>query len=362
MTSVSEAKVVLDMIINKARVHLYKPIQVAEILYRSRASGDLDIEDLETYRNRSKQWRDIVSLRLVGNVSTSSQKFQDNLFEENAMLPRYLKVLNEVNIAKGGIVENYVYHRCKQKWSLLLEINDYLEKATTETFKLEEMVNWFTTERGLKKSIDKVYEIAVHALFTAIVQELKAEISLEIKNPKPEVLSDFKEFIRLVLGIRPNETKLTLPATLYRAGVTYAADTGVDIWTNFGPIVQVKHLSLSKDAIEDIAESVVAERIIIVCLDAEKEAIEAILGQIGWGKRIQGIITLDDLKNWYDISLKKYAQTMGKNVLKYLRVEFKREFPAVVEIDPLLKERGYDPAKLVGEWKITEQARLFGFS
>ena len=74
-----EEKEALDKILRKSRVHLYKPIQIAEILYRSRVKKDFDISDLETYRNSSKQWRDIVSLRLVGRVSTSSQKFQEGL-------------------------------------------------------------------------------------------------------------------------------------------------------------------------------------------------------------------------------------------------------------------------------------------
>lgn len=356
-----DAKAALDKIIRKGRVHLYKPIQIAEILYRSRVFGYIDIPNLETYRNTSKQWRDVVSLRLVGNVSTSSQKFQDNIFEENAMPPRLLKQLDKINISNDGIVENYIYHRCKQKWTLLLEIGGYLDKARTDSFDLEEMVNWFTEERGLKKSIDKVYEIAVHALFTAIVQELKVIVSLEIKNPKPDILSDFKDFIRLVLGIKHNETKFSLPAMLFRAGVTHAADAGVDIWTNFGPIVQVKHLSLTEDEIEDLAASIIAERIIIVCLDAEKDAIRSVLTQIGWRSRIQGIVTLNDLKSWYEMGLNKYSSTMGKNVLKYLKVEFKREFPMVTEVDSFLKERGCNPEKLTGEWKIISQAKLIGF-
>jgi len=357
----SDAKLALDKIISKGRVQLYKPIQIAEILHRSRVSKDMDLDDLQSYRNRSKRWRDTVSLRLVGNISTSSQKFQDNLFEENAMLPQLLKQLEAINISSRGMVENYIYHQCEQRWSLLLQIDDYLSRTTTDIFKVEEMVNWFTTEPGLKKSIDKVYEISVHALFSTIVEELKAKVSLKIENPDPQILSDFKEFIRLVLGIKPNETKISLPAMLYRAGVTNAADKGIDIWTNFGPVVQVKHLSLTKDEIEDIVDSIkLAERIIIVCLDAEKDAIRSVLNQIGWSSRIQGIITLSDLRNWYDICLRKYASTMGKKVLKCLRIEFRREFPMVTEIDAFFKERGYDAEKLTSEWKISGQAKLFG--
>lgn len=41
MSDVETAKLQLDTVIKKARVHLYKPIQIAEILYRDRVSGDI---------------------------------------------------------------------------------------------------------------------------------------------------------------------------------------------------------------------------------------------------------------------------------------------------------------------------------
>ncbi|MFI3297964.1 MAG: HaeII family restriction endonuclease [bacterium] len=53
--SIVEAKQSLDRIIEKARIHLYKPIQIAEILYRDRVYKDIKLTDLETYRNSSKK-------------------------------------------------------------------------------------------------------------------------------------------------------------------------------------------------------------------------------------------------------------------------------------------------------------------
>ena len=63
--SLKQAKTSLDKIIRKSRVHLYKPIQIAEILYHHRVEGALEIEDLESYRNISKKWRDSISLNLL---------------------------------------------------------------------------------------------------------------------------------------------------------------------------------------------------------------------------------------------------------------------------------------------------------
>lgn len=351
--SLREAKAAIDKVIRIGRIHLYKPIQIAEILHRSRTVGDIDVADLETYRNPSKRWRNIISLRLVGNISTSSQRYQDNLFDENAVPLRLLGELNRANIEGDGIVENYIYHKCKERWSLLIEINEFLDEVTSESFHLKELVSRFEQRRGLKRSIDKIFEIVVYALFITIVRELRATVSLVIENPDPEIMSDFEDFIRVVLGIAAGETSISIPATLYRAGVANAADLGIDILTNFGPIVQVKHLSLTREVVEDITDRVSAERIVIVCRDDERLPIQSVLHQIGWGERIQGIITLTDLIGWYEMCLTKYRDTMGRTLLDDLRREYSREFPLVIEIDAFLGERGYDPRQLEDEWVIT---------
>jgi len=102
-------KQALETVIRKSRVHLYKPIQIAEILFHHRTGKGLDLNDLESYRNISKRWRDEVSLLLVGRRSTSSQKYQDNVFESNAMPPALLAELGEENKKGKGFVEAFIY-------------------------------------------------------------------------------------------------------------------------------------------------------------------------------------------------------------------------------------------------------------
>jgi type II restriction enzyme len=51
---ISTAKQALDKVIYKARVHLYKPIQIAEILYRDRVEQSITLSELATYRTQSK--------------------------------------------------------------------------------------------------------------------------------------------------------------------------------------------------------------------------------------------------------------------------------------------------------------------
>jgi len=339
----TQIKDALDSLIRKSRVHFYKPIQIAEILHMQRMQKDIDLMDLESYRNISKRWRDEVSIRLIGRKSTSSQKYQDNIFENNAIPPVILSGLGKINLETNGAVEAYIYLTMRVKFSELHAVADYIKNATPATFDLDAVISIFTKTAGLKRSIDKVYEISVYALFSTIVRALQAEITLRLKNEDKEILSDFSQFVENVLGISSEQTELVSPASLYRVGATNAADRGLDMWSNFGPVVQVKHLTLTLETVEDIATGIAADKIVIVCLDAEKSSIAVLLEQVGWGQRIQGIITLDDLRNWYRLCMSsKYSEKLGKSLIRDMFREFEAEFPSGAEFTPFIEERKYN--------------------
>jgi type II restriction enzyme len=65
VVSIQDAKMRLDSIIAKARIDLYKPIQIAEVLRKSRSEKNIKILDLKTYQNQSIRWRDEVILNPV---------------------------------------------------------------------------------------------------------------------------------------------------------------------------------------------------------------------------------------------------------------------------------------------------------
>jgi type II restriction enzyme len=345
-------KQALDTIIKKSRVHLYKPIQIAEILYHHRTESGLDLNDLQSYRNVSKRWRDEVSSLLVGRKSTSSQKYQDNVFDINAMPSDLLAKLGEENIKGKGFVEAYVYKALEARLSSVRAVEEYIKTSTSDSFSLKKLVSIFQTTPGLRRSVDKMYEILVYALFASIVRALKAEVVLRIGNKDEEILKDFEKFIKMVLGIDAKQTELISPAALYRVGVTNAADRGLDMWANFGPAIQVKHLTLTPEIFEGIVGNITADRIVIVCLDTERSAIEALLEQVGWGERIQGIVTIDDLDDWYKLCLsKKYRDGLGAKLLKDVEREFESEFPSSKEIKPFMHKREYDKMTLPIGWK-----------
>ncbi|MCQ2529082.1 MAG: HaeII family restriction endonuclease [Saccharofermentans sp.] len=339
----SEAKKALDSLIKKSRVHLYKPIQIAEILYRDRVVKDINLGHLEDYRTRSKKWRDAISEELLGRVCTSSAKFQDDLFNETAIPPRIIEVLGEENRRTNGAVEAYIYRLFSNKHSQLQQALDYCLKSTPKDFYVKTFIDSFWNEPGLKRSLDKIYEIVVYALFATLVETLDLQIKVSVDESKIDVLNEFNDFAKMVMCIDNNNLYHIEDAHVYRVGVTNAADRGLDMYSNWGPAIQIKHLSLDVELAKNIVSSVSADKVVIVCKDAEKDIILSLLNQIGWKSHIQSIITETDLILWYEKALRgKYASQMGENLLLTLSAEIAEEFPSVDIASPTISSRGYE--------------------
>ncbi len=122
---------------------------------------------------------------------------------------------------------------------------------------------------------------------------------------------------------------------------------------NFGPAIQVKHLTLDSEAIGDICDGITADRIVIVCKESEVTIVDAVIKQLGLQDRLQALITFNDLKNWYGVCLSaKYRDSLGKSLLTDFVREFSNEFPSLAGLTPFLKDRGYSKITLTGEWVI----------
>ena len=342
MTSVREAKEALDKIISKSRVHLYKPIQIAEILYHHRVKPDFDLTDLESYRNISKKWRDEVSIELLGRICTSSARFQDDLFNENAVPPRLINILATENEAKNGIVEAYVYSLFDNKHSQLNEALNVVKQSNPETFSLKKFIDSFWDEPGLKRSIDKVYEIVVYSLFSSLIEAMDLKVSISFSEDKFDLVKEFNDFTAKVLSLDFNKSIHVENAKVYRVGVTNAADRGLDMYSNWGPAIQIKHLSLDEELAENIVNSVSSDKIVIVCKSAEKGTITSLLNQIGWKSKIQSIVTEDDLIDWYEKGLRgKYKTILGQKLLDTLQEQVEEEFPSMEEKETIISKRKY---------------------
>ena len=348
---VLKAKIALDTIIKKSRVHLYKPIQIGEILYHSRVFKDVNLDDLESYRNASKHWRDEVTEVLLGRICSSSARFQDDLFNENAIPPRIIKVLAKENKQTKGAVEAYIYRRFTNRHSQLSDSLAKCKCATKENFYIKDFIDSFWNEPGLRRSLDKVYEVIVFSLFSTLVEALNLQVEVSVDSEKLSVLSEFEDFAKKIMCLDVHIHKSKQKARVYRVGVTNAADRGLDMYSNWGPAIQIKHLSLNVELAESIVTNISSDRIVIVCKETEKGVIVSLLTQIGWKSRIQNIITEDDLVNWYEKALRgKYSDTIGDNLLDKIREELSNEFPSIEEIPEIIQNRHYEQINHP-EWK-----------
>ncbi len=346
MITKNDAKKALDTIIRKARIHLYKPIQIAEILYHNRINPNLNLLDLESYRSESKRWRDDVCKVLLGSVCTSSCRFQDNLFDDNAIPPSILNCLGNENRKLNGAVEAYIYKQFFKKYSQIQNVMNYCTETTKENFYIKDLIGMFWQEAGLKRSLDKIYEIIVYSLFVTIINALELKVSLAINPSKTEILAEFDDFTKKVMQLDLASPIFSADAKVFRVGVTNAADRGLDMYSNWGPAIQIKHLTLDEERAESIVESVSSDRIIIVCKDVEQRLLLSILTQIGWKSRIQSIITEENLIDWYEKALRgQYSTQMGDFLLSIIRSEIENEFPSVVTVPDILAQRDYQNIK-----------------
>jgi hypothetical protein len=339
-----KAKQSLDKVIDKGRVHLYKPIQIAEVLRKVRfKEAGIDIETLETYRTKSRKWRNEVSAKLVGNVSTSSARYQDDVFNDNATPPSILKILAYYNNQHNGAVEAYIYKKLQETHAVLGQAIKYCNEATIVDFRLEDLLSLFWNVQNLRRSIDKVYEAVVYALFSTLIDAIEFEVEVSYSTDKTYLLQEFETFAQKVIGVDSSSNSFKFNANVHRVGVANAADRGLDMWANFGPAIQIKHLTLKEELAEDIVSGITADRIVIVCQDAEEKVIVSLMSQLGWKSRIQSIINETELCQWYERAMRgTYAKELGDTLIKKLSNELRAEFPTTSEIVNFMDERDYN--------------------
>ncbi len=264
-----------------------------------------------------------------------------------------LNVLDQENRASNGAVEKYIYLRFEERQSIVAGIIALIEQATPATFDVTQLFELFQKTQGIRRSIDKVYEIVVYSLLETVVVALKAEVSVSVPANSKGLIVEFSELAKILLGLEPDRLVNSTPAHVHRVGVTNASDRGLDMWANFGPAIQVKHLTLDPKLAQQIVDQVESDNIIIVCRDADQRAVEAVLKQIRWGKRVRGILNESQLVEWYERCLRgTYTSLLATDLLKRLDEEFKQEFPQAVKLAGFIKERKYMSIASPAPWDL----------
>lgn len=225
-------------------------------------------------------------------------------------------------------------------------MTDFTSHFFANTFSIKHFIDSFWNEPGLKRSLDKAYEIIVYSLFSTLVEALQLRVQISIDDKYLPLLVEFEDFSKKVMCLDIENTTHIQEAHVYRVGVTNAADRGLDMYSNWGPAIQIKHLSLDVELAHNIVSSISSERVVIVCKDAEKDVILSLLTQIGWRSRIQSIVTENDLIEWYEKALRgRYSKKLSDKLLATLAEEIGLEFPSIENIPEVLKIRHYENIK-----------------
>ena len=174
--NLASARDKLDHVIQLSRVEMYKPIQIAETLREFSLNESINPGKLETYRNLSRDLRNRVTLELIGKVSTSSMRFQDDLWNASAMPPEALTALASAN--SNHRVEEYIYQHVYAKSSQMIEIRKVLDDVKT----LSDVENIFAlfNSPGLRSSADRLFE--VFALSVLQTQIEKSDFTFSLKG------------------------------------------------------------------------------------------------------------------------------------------------------------------------------------
>jgi hypothetical protein len=334
---IKQAKEKLDHVIAIGRVEMYKPIQVAETLRMAITTKDINLSDVESYRTKSRQWRDKVTDALFGKSSTSSARFQDDLWNPSAVPPEAMVALGIAN-STSHVVEAYIYSFIVEKNQELVKARSTVSNLTSKR-QVENLLAAFDVPT-LKSSADRLYEILATAVFKTELSQTSYTISID--GPKPiNNRNSVDALVDLVFH-------LPMPLEVDRLGHTNAADAGLDIWTNFGVAVNVKRLPLNVALLDKIVKDTPIGSLHIVCLKIEPAAL-AKLNQLKKAGLKISVTTLNDLLNSVEsltrnkISLKLFVDTLTES--------FDQEFPMAKTLGDFIKFRDYFSTPLTGLWQ-----------
>ena len=317
----------LNKVMRISRAEMYKPIQVAEVLYRFRAGEISDLTELESYRVASRTWRNEVTDELLGKHSTSSAKFQDDLWSDTAVPPAALAELGKLNGLTGEI-EKLIYLGVQDKYALVTEGLGKVVAAKSLA-DIDELLSYFAADT-LTSSGDRFFEILCQSIIKTELQfsQIKVHVSQQLAGALP--LSVIKSSVEHSLS-------KSMDAIAERLGHTNAADAGLDIWTNFGVIVNIKRRALNRALLDEILSDTPVGNLLVICQFVNHELAGTLSPSEG-GRNV-AISTLDDLR----VALSRFESEprIWSVFINSLTAGFKHEFPLSVSLLNFMHRRGY---------------------
>lgn len=315
----------LNRIIGLSRVEMYKPIQIAETLREFTLNQSIDLTHLESFRNLSRDLRDDVTLELIGKVSTSSMRFQDDLWNTTAMPPEALAALAQANVSHG--VEQYIYQHVYAKNAQMIEIRKILGEIETIA-DINRIFSLFDTP-GLRSSADRLFEVfSLSALQTQIE---KSDFKITVQGNTSSISGETgKKLVSIATG-QGYELELA------KLGHTNAADAGMDIWTNFGVVISVKNYNLDEELFMKVLEDTPVGLLVVIC--------ETIAGSVRENlptlsnNRPVVLLAREELFN--DIETILGSEDISPAFASKLSFFYDQEFPLTTTLENFMERRNY---------------------
>ncbi|GEM_PF-3670180 len=338
-----QAVLALQQTIAKSTFLFYKPIHIAEILRHGRTSAlsqDALLDYIDKKAARLRDLRDEVTSSLMGRISTSNIRWQDEtIFPRGFVAKQVFPRLHELNTASetSGYVEAYIYGSFQDGCQALERFLGSI-KADTSTSVLEHL-RLVKSNALFRKVSNKIFEIIAYALCDFMLQECRAECSISIT---PTALANqVSFFLERIIGIKRGQTSRRQPATIFRMGLTNANDNGVDMNTNFGVVVQVKDVLVNKDKqLDDIVRKAPEGPLVIVCRGIDRALERKTADEKDrWGN-IQTIVVEKDLRHWESCCR---DAGLADKLVSTIDELIRREFPAAKQgvVSAFLEKRKY---------------------
>lgn len=331
------AKELLDHVIEISRVEMYKPIQVAEVLRKALTDRSVQLEDKETYRVPSRKWRDEVTKSLFGKASTSSARYQDDLWNESAVPPQAMVRLGQSN-EHNHQVEAYIYKRVMAKSTGLTHARLSIPSLETQA-DLETLTAQFDSD-GMASSADRFFEILATAVFQTELSDHSWSIAVQAQHPVDEAPACWA-------FVKP-ATRSPRPVVVDRLGRTNAADAGLDIWTNFGVVINVKRRVLTEDLLSQVLSDTPVGDLHIVCRSIDP-VVELRLKALSKTERPVTVSTESELVAAGTALLSNTRTTSPFR--ERLMALFDREFPLALTMEQFMKRRRYLDVVPATVWK-----------
>jgi hypothetical protein len=313
----TDAKAVLNTLIEGDGVFCFQSLLIAELLRRDRIKGDVDFSNPSSFHASFHHWREKICPSLLGRSPTVKWYEVRGQFSGEIINTPVLAELGTINRRDGGAVEAHIY----EKLSMLLAKVNAAGGALAVPSKSRRTVERFLTDfhgPELRCELGRAYEVLAAAIVWAFSHYLKQQ-----GWDKAEDLA-----LNVPLGLR-------LPLRLFRLATLGATDD---------PRLRIRHVCLSADRLPDCVPLGPRDQLLVICNAEQMLPITLILKQMRLLEPDGGVVCTSELLEWCALCFGRgRAATLGKSVIQAMSREFLRVFPVASndDVHRFLSGRGY---------------------